>query len=314
MKKIAIIIPSVYPFSSKYLQNCLNSIYQTNCFKFEITIIVHLINFPLSLSQKSFEKKIRNKNNFKLYFIYSFCKIGFPQAINNAIFFGNFNFNPDWYLIINDDALLDKNYFIILQEKILSKNFAVLSSKVINSSGKTDSVGLNYYRTGIACPRTKNIKKNSFPIFCGTCFMLSKKTINKLISKYGFVFNEIYFAYSEDLELSLRILKNNGKIFISNQPLVIHLVSKTNKRGSFFQLYHSFRNWFYTIIICWPLKKILINLPFIFLTHFYIILFSIYKKYFFLYFKIIFNLIKNIKILYFFRRQFDPNQKSTLPF
>ena len=74
-------------------------------------------------------------------------------------------------------------------------------------------------------------------MFCGGGCLITKTALEN-----AGLFNDYFFSYYEDSDLSLRILKKGYKIQYCPQALVLHYHSATSKEWSPFFTYHVFRN------------------------------------------------------------------------
>lgn len=307
MKRVAIIIPTLYQPQPQNLLECLVSLEKAvkpakNVLEPHFILVENHV--PLSQDERSIERMMLNKTKIKPTVQANHINKGFTGAVNDGITYAQLRWAPDWYLVINDDAVVTPSFFRALFPLLQSGTNNLVSCKVIKPDGKVESVGLDCYPTGLAFPRTKDVGETTAIPYCGTCFFLSKPTVEAQLNKYGYVLNPLYFAYAEDLELSLRILKDGGRIAISNTPLVVHQGSQTAKRGSWFQLYYGLRNWIFTIILLWPIRRILTHFPLLLLGQFYALLLTLRKGYIFLYPRIIWAVGRRMKILLYLRSRY----------
>lgn len=307
--RIAIVIPFIYS-SQKLLalKNVLKrvSISAKRSGSIELAAVLIANRAPQTIVQNPPNNTTVMKNNRikRLHFLWSSVNRGFSQAVNDGMLFAKYQWSPDWYLILNDDAFVSKRFFEYLIPQLASRLYDALSCRVLSPKGTTESVGLWYSPSGVALPRTGDKRPTDTPIFTGVCTLLARKRVEKELANHGYVFNPLLFAYSEDLELSLRILRDGGKIHIDNDPLVTHLGSQTAKRGSFMQLSWSYRHWLAVILLHWSTREILTRLPFLLLGQIYIFSMSMYKGYWLLYPKIWWWIIQNRDIILWQRRQY----------
>jgi len=300
---IAVIVPTLYDhmdFAEKAVQSVERA--SRSVKNLRILCVLWINNFPANEDQDTYEHRLKKKFPFVHSCLFSTVNTGFSGAINSAIIYAHFALKPDWYCIFNDDALMKYDFFMKIKQ-YLGGEYDGLSCKVIKPNGQVESVGLKYYPTGLAFPRTHDISEKDTPLLCGTCLLLSNNVISKLLNKEGYIFNPLFFAYAEDLELSLRMLSHGFRILVLNEPIVIHEGSKTATRGSKFQLYYSYRNILYIVILLWPIGRILVNFPHLLLGQLYIFLICLYKGYIFLFPRIWASVIRAAPVLLYFKKQ-----------
>lgn len=280
--KILVIIPT----TQKFLKNSLISkLAKKN------KISVSMCNFYNYSKRISLENKLLKTS----------ANIGFTGAVNSALLV-NSKSNFDWYLVLNDDAKLKEDFFRSLLPILNKKKYDVVSCGVENLQGEVESFGLKYSKTGLATPIIYS-KEIDNKVFCGTCFLISKKCVTRHLEEDGYLFHPLYFAYAEDLELSVRMKENNEKIYVFPEILVTHQGSQTAKRGSAFQLYYGYRNQLLTIFFHWSVGEIIFSAPWLVLGQLYCLGITIKKRHFKVYPRIIWFFIKNCRSLLFERKK-----------
>lgn len=305
---LAVVIPTIYDKNQAYLAKNIKSFVKAyNNFdskdKLKITFFIYFNQCKTNLInelvlEKELNKKFFKKNkNLLIKVFITELNQGFTGAVNNILdVISKDGFSG--FLIINDDACVEKNFFNFLK---ITNNKVI--TFLIKHQNKIESYGLNYFKSSLAFPN-KDLNKVSADI-CGTCFYVPKKIVKEQLKKFGFFLNPLFFAYAEDLELSIRLKRLNKKVVLYKETTVYHKGSLTAKRGSFYQLFWGFRNLIYIIILHWPVKLVLKNIFLIILGQFYILLLSFKKLYFLLYPKIIWHILKNISLLLFLRKKYD---------
>lgn len=196
-------------------------------------------------------------------FIRSNTKKGFGFMNNLAIKTTWKSFPADYYLLINDDAWLDKNFFREFSKITTgSYNPDIIIPLIYLGAGhkELDAYGIEYLKSGLPLnARSKNIETQLFP---AAALLLKKKFIEKVIRRFGFLFNTILFYYLEDVELSIRFWSLDPKVMKSSRLIVNHIGQNTTKTANQqnFVNYYSFRNMLWVIIISWPRKIIIKNI------------------------------------------------------
>lgn len=228
---------------------------------------------------------------------YSFSKMN-NIAIDRAMKI----YDPNWLLLINDDAFVDINFFSNFS-KIVSehKSCEVITPLIYEGDTQLiDSFGIEYFNSGYA--------KNSTSLHLDTqlataaCLLISKKTLQKTKESYGFYFNEILGSYLEDVDFSLRIRGIGKKICKAKNMAVRHMVSFTNKRRSKYVIYQTYRNIIWLIIMNWPINSIIKNLPNIILVQLWTCFYSTFTKGPFMFLRIWIDTLVNFPKLWKLRK------------
>lgn len=306
MIQVAAIIPTVYSSDFTRLAQAVHAVESAvrEVRGVKLSIVVVYNSVQEGIQEVFIKNRLKRLSVLPIVVIINQINKGYAQAVNDGILYARALGKPDWHLVLNDDALLHKEFFVQLLSHIASGAYDAVSCGIQTPSGTIESIGLGYYSTGLAFPRHKAMVSNDREIFTGTCVLLSKRRVEKELSRQGHIFNPLFFAYAEDLELSLRILRDGGKIYISSDVLVTHSGSQTAKRGSFFQLYHGYRNLVLITCLLWSWQTVVFRLPLLLVGHAYIFGMSIYKGYWLLYPKIWWWIGKNWKIILWQRRSY----------
>lgn len=226
---------------------------------------------------------------------------GFTGAVNDGVWFGAYQQQADWCLVLNDDATVDEEFFRRLIPELKSGR-AIISCGVRNTDGSIQSAGLEYFPSGLTEPLTQFGKT---PFFVGTVFFVSRSTVTQNFEQFGWLLANFFFAYAEDLELSVRLLRRRQKVYLHPEVLVTHLGSVTARRGSAFQLFWGYRNLLMTIILHWPVTRILMFLPWLIVGQLYCLIVLLAKGHWLVYPKIWFSIWKNREILKYYRQFYD---------
>ncbi len=304
---LAVVIPTIYNkkqfLFSKLVKNLISSyeeLIPKEKKKLTITFFIYFNELKTNeflLEERLNKKFLDKKSNLSIKVFSSKINFGFTGAINQVLSVTQ-KMEFDGYLVINDDTWI-KEDFLYLLLKIKEKS---LASFLIKKKQNIESFGLNYHHSGLAFPNLDCSKDPKY--FCGTAFYVSQKLVKKMFNKFGFFFNPLFFAYAEDLDLSILLRRLGENISFKNDLLVNHVGSRTAKRGSFKQLFFGFRNLNYVLILHWPVEILLKNLFLVILGQCYMILLSLKKGYFLLYPKIIFQILKNIKFILWMRKKY----------
>lgn len=244
-----IIASSGTPRVIPVLTRCITSIYKAKTKTTTVRVVVTTNNADhlLSSVKARIHKIIVSPNN-----------AGFV-GINNRAVDKTIQQKSDYYLIINDDAWIDKNFFKNLK-KIIQKdptNREIIIPLVYESKGKNiDSFGVEYFRTGYA----KNAYSKTIPTSLASmsCLLIQHSFMKKMVSLYGYFLNPIFVWYLEDVEFSVRANAVGATLYKSSALTARHMRTFTWGRKSYMVMYYSFRNLIWTICITWP-KKVLVK-------------------------------------------------------
>lgn len=236
--------------SGDLLHNCVSSLLDSSYSDYMCYIIDN------DSSDDSF-KKVREKYYDKrLVYIKNECNIGFGRACNSVLSL----IKSEYVLLLNPDTLLNKyslaNAIGFIDEH---QNIDVLGIQNItkdNSILRTcsrfpntlrlinDIVGLSKVMPGIFKPATimtdwDHCDSRFIDHVSGAFYLVRFK----ILSLTGF-FDERFFLYMEDLDLSKRIIERGGRIFFNADYKIIHEGGGTSKKIPATRLYYSLQSRF----------------------------------------------------------------------
>lgn len=306
MISLAIIIPTVFKTNYNLLEKTIDSLEKAcrNCSKhIKVHIFVWVNSCPDPDEQTKYAQRINTLSNIKTTTLFSGVNLGFCDSNNKCIVSALTLADPDWYMLINDDVVLEQHAIQKLQEWLENNHYDVISGCIYNNKRILESYGLSYFRTGLCFPNRRSYSDPQFSVFAGVLVFLSRKLITSELAKTGYIFNPLFFAYSEDVELSLRI-RCKYDIVLLNYGLARHLGSQTLGRGSYKQLFYGYRNLIAIIFLLWSKKSIIKYFPLLVAGQVYIWFMSIYKRHFLLYPAIMVWLLKNFHLILSIRRMY----------
>lgn len=329
--KISIII--VTWNGEKYIEKCLKSIFAQNLPKnsddshsdyFDLLIIDNNSgDKTLSIIQENLIsnlKVVKNKQN-----------IGFAKAYNQGIHWTS----GKYVLILNQDLYLDKNFiaetinFLDSYPKVAAINPAIFKW-LDNSSDKIiDSLGISFdknFRFFNLDEGKKIDEKEKFEIkpvfgFTGTAVVFRRSALYDIAWQRQF-FDESFFAYKEDVDMSWRLRWRNWDIVNLPQAIAYHkrsasqnfdyknyqLIIKNHFNKPKFINYFSYRNHLYCLLknLSWQL----------FINNFFYIIWYEFKKGIFLiftqphlFFQAWYDIFKNYRTLMTKRKYILVNKK-----
>lgn len=248
---ITIVIPNYN--GNKYLKQCLDSIYVQGYTNYEVIIIDNASNDGSYEWVKEYKKVIYKelKRNY-----------GFSHAVNEGIKMAQ----GEYVLLLNNDTKLLPNFLKEVLQVIEKddKIFAV-SSKMIQYSHTDliDDAGDEYtiigwaYKRGDGKSVTEFEKEERIFSACAGAALYRKKIFDKI----GY-FDEKFFAYMEDVDISYRANIYGYKNVYAPKAKVYHIGSATSGgRYSNFKLKLSARNSIYVPYKNMPLIQFIINSP-----------------------------------------------------
>lgn len=253
MKKLITVIALNFN-SDKETHQCLSSLFTVNHNDFNLKIIIidngSKNKFVLTTNEKSKNVTlIRSEEN-----------LGFSGG-NNLGFNKALAFNSDFVLIINNDTYQDK-YFLENLYKAINKSdkIGAVTPKIYFAKGhefhknkyKDLELGKviwyaggfidfkNAFSIHIGVDEVDNGQYNierKINFATGCCILFRKEVFNKI----GF-FDDRYFLYFEDADLSIRLIKAGFEILYVPSAIIWHINAASSSVGSKLQEYFITRN------------------------------------------------------------------------
>lgn len=240
--KIVCVIPSTC--TKPVLKQCLRSLEKAK------TKNIHLFQIIATSNEKALEMNLKVK---KIIIINKSC--GFAEMVNEAINQAFLLFKPDYFLIINDDAWIHKDFIKIFKSLCRKENFDVYTPIIYKPDKKTiDSFGDEYFTSGFA--KQSNVLTAKTELTSFACVIVKSEFIRKILITYGYVLNPLLHFYMEDVEFSIRARAIGGTFGKFTNLVAYHIRFHTTGRESFFKVYHVYRNSLWVIILTWPILNI----------------------------------------------------------
>jgi len=189
--------------------------------------------------------------------------LGFARGINSGIMASN----GKYIATINNDAEADKEWIARLVGVIESNpGIGCCASKMLlfYERDRIDSAGIVVYQNGNAYDRgvqDKDIGQyDSQEEVFGACAgaALYKK---EMLDEIG-LFDNDYFAYFEDVDLSFRMHLFGWKCIYVPNAVVYHIHSATSKQASPFKIFYLERNKLWNMWKYFPIKLLILQLPY----------------------------------------------------
>lgn len=250
---IDIVIPNYN--GNKYLKTCIDSLYTQTCSNFRIIIIDNG-------STDSDYKWLNIYDN--LIFKKLDKNYGFDKAVNEGIKLSN----SEYVVLLNNDTVAKENW---LEEiiKCIEKDeniFSVCSKMIMyNDKDFIDDAGDEYnllgwtLKRGDGQPVSKYNKTEEVFSSCAGAVIYRRSILDKI----GY-FDEHFFAYMEDVDISYRAKIHGYKNIYCADAKIYHIGSATSgSKYNPFKVKLAARNNVYVPYKNMPILQILINLPFL---------------------------------------------------
>ena len=221
-------------------EKCIDSLLAQTYKDFEI-LIVDNASSDDSLPRL---EKIEQSNPDKINLLKNSKNLGFAGGVNSGIRYA-IKENFDAVALFNNDAIADKNWLSNLV-KILETHpeSAIATGLLLHADGKTiDSTGDFYSTWGIGFPRSRDTATENAPesgeVFSGSGGASLYKT--SLFKGIG-LFDESFFAYYEDTDISFRAQLAGHKIYYTKDAIAYHKQGATSSKIPGFTVYQTFKN------------------------------------------------------------------------
>lgn len=235
---------------------CLNSVSQLSVVNYQLSVIV-VDNASTDGSLSSINKF--KSENFDLRVMENKENLGYAAGNNVGIRYA-MDHGADFVMILNNDTIVDKNLLVQLIESVKKGKVGAVSPKIYFASGfefhkerysKSElgrviwyAGGLvdweNVYGSGRGVDEVDNgqyDKEVETDVATGTCILLNKDALESV----G-LFDEKYFMYYEDTDLSQRLKKAGWKVLYEPKGMVWHKVAQSSGIGSGLNDYYTTRN------------------------------------------------------------------------
>lgn len=167
---------------------------------------------------------------------------GFADGNNAGIKYG-MKYHPDYFLLINNDTVVEKDYLSALVECAETVgDVGIVTGNIAYYSNKNKMWYSNGSYNRKTC-LTKAVNKNETKLFqevtfaSGCLMLISCKCINKV----GYL-DTSFFMYSEDTDYCCRCIDSGLKIYWNPNCTIYHKVSASAGDCSDFQIYYLVRN------------------------------------------------------------------------
>ncbi len=287
MRSVICIVPtSLNKKNIQTIKLLINSLYKSSHQVVKVFFEIVTTNDMESDNLRSFflRSEMGNKD-----FSITVCdkKLGFSE-MNNLVLDKYGDDYPDYFLLVNDDMWVKETFFAEFLKGIEGNYTDVVAPLVIDATILRaqkeviiDSFGVEYFKSGYAKNSTDLDRETQ--LITASCMFVSSLLIKKMKRKYGFIFNDMFFFYLEDVEFSIRAKMIGATISKSASILSYHFGSTTSGKKSYFTMYQTYRNILWLIIMTWPTQIIMRNILNILLVQMWVFIYSIKSFGIFLY-------------------------------
>lgn len=253
--KTTVVIPNYN--GKQYLENCLRSLDDARIQEDFHVIIIDNGSADHSLAEVD-----------SLYpwmeCVYFSENKGFCAAVNEGIR----RAKTPYVFLLNNDTTVEPDCIRILEQRMDQEpNLFSVSARMVDMKDPSvlDGAGDLYsalgwaYAIGKGKPVSEHMRKMDIFSACGGAAIYRKSALDSI----G-VFDELHFAYLEDVDLGYRARIHGWRNSYEPEAVVNHAGSAaTGSRYNEFKIRHSARNNVYLIYKNMPLLQLILNLPFL---------------------------------------------------
>lgn len=255
--EVSVIIPNWN--GENLLPNCLKSLHKQTFTNFEVIVA----------DNGSTDNSVLfiNKNYPKVKLICLDKNYGFSIAVNKAVE----KINSDYFVLLNNDTEVDKNWLKYLVETIKNhKEVAAAASMILNYNNRNiiDNAGDAINIVGQPHPREKgsfinksNSKAQYIMGVTGGASIYQRNIFLKLGK-----FDPDYFFYFEDVDFALRAQLAGYKFYFQPKAIVYHHSAKSAVKLGKYVEYLRYRNTIYLVVKNFPAAILLKRFRFIKIT------------------------------------------------
>lgn len=215
------------------VERCVSSILES----IEVTLRIFLINNYSTHEDYLGVEAIFFKTQslgVECYLLNNKENIGYSGGNNSAYkFLVNSSFSGD-VLIINPDVRVSPNALMIMLEA-LTGNVGIVTPKTLNANGRFmhGAIRLRGFSQEYMPELNKGFDVTDYAQ--GSCMLISRLALEK-----NQIFDNRFFMYWEEVELSLKIRKLNMRLIVANEAIVFREKNELSREPLVF--YYSIRN------------------------------------------------------------------------
>lgn len=237
-KRIAVVVLNWN--GADLLEPCVSSLMDQSYKEFTVVVVDN----GSTDESKSVINKLSRQFGEKLIPIFNGKNLGFAGGVNAGI---KYAIDSNFFAValFNNDAIADKNWLNELADGFSNgSDIGAVTGLLLDQIGeKIDSTGDWYSIWGAAFPRGRDELVSSAPksgyVFGGTGGATLYKT--EMLREIG-LFDENFFAYYEDVDLSFRAQLRGWKFYYQNTAIAYHKRGVTSDKIPGFTAYQSMKN------------------------------------------------------------------------
>jgi GT2 family glycosyltransferase len=177
--------------------------------------------------------------------------LGFAGAANEGIA----RTRSPFVLLLNNDAVVEPDYVARLAARLaLDERLAAVQGLVFSGNGRTiDTAGLEWNRRGEAVPvlggkDASMAPREAFEVsgVSATATLYRREALERA-GPQGAAFEDSFFAYYEDVDLSLRLARDGWRFLCDPRAVARHEGSRTGRRTPFRRAFWTTRNRWRTL-------------------------------------------------------------------
>lgn len=238
MNRVAVIVLNYKGINDT--RQCLASLMQLT---YENYTIIAVENGSNDGSAKAF-KQLEQQYNNKFVTIYNQQNLGFAGGVNTGIRWA-IEHDYDYVALFNNDAVADTEWLTALVSAVnLRSDIGVATGLLLDSTGGIiDSTSEQYSKWGLAFPRNRGDNASVAPksgyVFGATGGATLYRT--SLLKDIG-LFDEDFFAYYEDVDISFRAQLAGYKVVYTPSAVAYHKQGATSSKMPGFAVRQTFKN------------------------------------------------------------------------
>jgi GT2 family glycosyltransferase len=218
---------------------CLDSLLAQTYKNFQILVVDN----GSADNSKELLTKYQQKHSDKIDVVYNPRNFGFAGGVNTGIEWA-LSDDFEYVALFNNDATADKNWLKSLIEAVSVDKVGIVTGLLLHKDGKTiDSTGDWFSKWGLPFPRNRGDLAEKAPeskeVFGASGGASLYKTA--LFKDIG-LFDDDFFAYYEDGDVSFRAQLAGWKIVYTPKAIAYHKQGATSNKLPGFAVYQTFKN------------------------------------------------------------------------
>ena len=168
--------------------------------------------------------------------------------------------NLEYLVFLNDDISFKNEWISKCIQRLKKNKWSAAVPVLLNKEGQPENFGYHILPYGKIRPIIDSSSTSDVDGFSAAALIIKSGDFFKLRG-----YDPIYFAYLEDVDLFIRAKKEGIKFGMIKEVRIFHEGQKTSSEFKVKKAYLDFRNWIILIVKNWGFRKILFNLPSIFI-------------------------------------------------